>query len=198
MSAYNYILLPLCQFVNIFYLVFFNFVYFPSIMAIIRYNIFRGGDTLTLGENIKKYRKEKNMTQAQLARKIDSTDSAITRYETNTREPSIDILNKIAAALGVTIGKLLEEGTYNLTETDKVDLSFLYDEDLVLLVDLFKRCNYVIREIDNKVFIEKNDKIIATTTTDDFIDMGKKILDHVKEFTDFELNKLIDIYRFLG
>lgn len=167
-------------------------------MAIIRYNIFRGGDTLTLGENIKKYRKEKNMTQAQLARKIDSTDSAITRYETNTREPSIDILNKIAAALGVTIGKLLEEGTYNLTETDKVDLSFLYDEDLVLLVDLFKRCNYVIREIDNKVFIEKNDKIIATTTTDDFIDMGKKILDHVKEFTDFELNKLIDIYRFLG
>ncbi|MFQ9979302.1 helix-turn-helix domain-containing protein [Clostridium cadaveris] len=153
---------------------------------------------MTLGQNIKKYRKQKGLTQSELAEIIDLKSITIRKYESDDREPSIDILNKIAAALGVTIGKLLEEGTYNLTETDKVDLSFLYDEDLVLLVDLFKRCNYVIREIDNKVFIEKNDKIIATTTTDDFIDMGKKILDHVKEFTDFELNKLIDIYRFLG
>lgn len=74
---------------------------------------------MTLGQNIKKYRKEKNMTQAQLARKIDSTDSAITRYETNTREPSIDILNKIAAALGVTIGKLVGD-IYDVKNYDNV------------------------------------------------------------------------------
>ena len=74
---------------------------------------------MTLGQNIKKYRKQKGLTQSELAEIIDSTDSAITRYETNTREPSIDILNKIAAALGVTIGKVVE-GIYDVKNYDNV------------------------------------------------------------------------------
>lgn len=74
---------------------------------------------MTLGQNIKKYRKQKGLTQSELAEIIDLKSITIRKYETNTREPSIDILNKIAAALGVTIGKLVGD-IYDVKNYDNV------------------------------------------------------------------------------
>lgn len=57
---------------------------------------------------IYKYRKEQNMTQAQLAKILGVVPSTITQYENGTRKPDIVMLKKIAKVLHTSTDKLLE------------------------------------------------------------------------------------------
>lgn len=60
-----------------------------------------------IGENIKKYRKALNISQKDLANKLNMPISTLANYENDHREPNIDVLNKIATALGVTINDIV-------------------------------------------------------------------------------------------
>lgn len=51
-------------------------------------------------EQIIKARKEQNMTQAELARKVGTQKSNISRLESGNYNPSLDFLAKVSAALG--------------------------------------------------------------------------------------------------
>lgn len=62
---------------------------------------------MSIGENIKKHRKSLNISQKQLAEKLNMPISTLANYENNHREPNIETLNKIATALGVTINDLV-------------------------------------------------------------------------------------------
>lgn len=62
---------------------------------------------MNIGESIKKYRKEKGLTQTELAIKSNLSKNAIYNYENNKRTPNIDMLNKIAIALNVSLERLL-------------------------------------------------------------------------------------------
>lgn len=62
---------------------------------------------MNIGENIKKIRIEKGLTRTDLAKFLKVSDSTISRYENNKREPSIDTLGLIADFLGVDILDLL-------------------------------------------------------------------------------------------
>ena len=55
-----------------------------------------------LGENIKKARKEKKMTQKELAEKIHRTESSIRKYEKGIIQIPNDIIEKIAIALNIS------------------------------------------------------------------------------------------------
>lgn len=60
-----------------------------------------------LGDNIKKYRKAGNLSQEELAEKINVTRQSISLWETGKTQPSIDILVKLSSVLGVTTDELL-------------------------------------------------------------------------------------------
>jgi transcriptional regulator with XRE-family HTH domain len=74
---------------------------------------------LTLGQNIKKYRKQKGLTLKQVGNKLGMSEQAIGQYERGERQVAAGMLNKIADALGVTIGKLVE-GIYDVKNYDNV------------------------------------------------------------------------------
>ncbi len=57
-------------------------------------------------DNLKSYRKDKHLTQEQLAEKIDRSPTSISEYETLSKEPGIFTVKKIANALGVSIDML--------------------------------------------------------------------------------------------
>jgi transcriptional regulator with XRE-family HTH domain len=59
-------------------------------------------------ENLKKYRKEKNFTQAQLAIKINVSREWYNRLEKNEIVPSLIHIQNIAVALKISLAKLLE------------------------------------------------------------------------------------------
>ena len=62
---------------------------------------------MTLGERIKQARKNKGLTQEELAIKCDLSKNGLWNYENNKREPSIEMLNKIADALKIPIESLI-------------------------------------------------------------------------------------------
>lgn len=62
---------------------------------------------LTLGNNIKKYRKEKNITQKDLGLAINRKEITIRKYESGDISPNIETLSRIALALGITINELI-------------------------------------------------------------------------------------------
>lgn len=62
-----------------------------------------------IGKNIKKYRKQKGITQRQLAEENFLSDSFIAKLESVTFQTiSIDTLEKIAISLNVDISKFFE------------------------------------------------------------------------------------------
>lgn len=60
------------------------------------------------GNLIQKLRKEKNMTQVQLAELLGMTDRAISKWETGKGFPDVSVLKPLAAALGTSVTELLD------------------------------------------------------------------------------------------
>ncbi len=63
---------------------------------------------MEIGENIKLIRKEKGYTQKQLAEKLGTSPQNFAQYENGKRKPKFETLKKIADALGVPAGDLIE------------------------------------------------------------------------------------------
>ena len=62
---------------------------------------------MNVGNKIKELRIKKNFSQVQLAEAIGSAQALITAYENNKRIPRLDTLQRIAAALDVSMLALL-------------------------------------------------------------------------------------------
>lgn len=63
-----------------------------------------------IGENIRKYRKLKNLSQEQLSELVDVTTDYISLIELSKRTPSLKKLYKIAEILEVEPYKMLKRG----------------------------------------------------------------------------------------
>lgn len=61
----------------------------------------------TFGLTLKHLRLSRNLTQEQLAKKLDVTPSAITMYESGSRNPSIRMLTKISDFFNISIDELV-------------------------------------------------------------------------------------------
>lgn len=64
-----------------------------------------------LGVKIKEYRIKKGITQAELAKLIDTTMQNVSQYERGIRKPKIETLQKIAAALDVDVYSIADWDT---------------------------------------------------------------------------------------
>ncbi len=60
-----------------------------------------------IGTFIAKCRKEQNLTQAQLAEKLNITDRAISKWETGKSMPDSSIMLELCAILGISVNELL-------------------------------------------------------------------------------------------
>jgi transcriptional regulator with XRE-family HTH domain len=79
---------------------------------------------MDFGKGLKELRKEKKLTQAQVAEHLDVSVSTYTKYETGVNEPDIAMLIKIAKFFNVSIDYLLGESTYlNAAENIEAFLS---------------------------------------------------------------------------
>lgn len=96
-----------------------------------------------IGDRIKLLRTEAKMTQPELASRLGITRSGIAAYENNTRQPSFQVLIRLAEIFHVTTDYLLT-GNNN----DLLDISGLSMEQRMIIVNLvknFKETNEIIR-----------------------------------------------------
>lgn len=61
-----------------------------------------------LGENIRRIRLAKGMTQGDLCRKLEVDRGYMSNVESGKKNPTLSTINRIADALDVTVDKLLK------------------------------------------------------------------------------------------
>ena len=79
-------------------------------------------------QRLKQLRKDKHLTQAQVAQRIGVTASMVSSYETDIRLPSYEVLVRIADVFGVTVDYLLCR-----QEKRFLDISELGDEEAAVV-----------------------------------------------------------------
>ncbi|MEG1732212.1 MAG: helix-turn-helix transcriptional regulator [Longicatena sp.] len=95
-----------------------------------------------LGEIIQSNLELKNMTQAQLGKKLGLSQKAISKYVTGKSMPSLDTLIMICSTLDININKLLSPYDNSATIVENID-----ESNLLL--------SYRLLNIDNKKIIKE-------------------------------------------
>lgn len=85
----------------------------------------------TLGHRISLTRKNRNLSQRQLAALVNVEPNTISMYESGGRKPSIDVIIKLARVLHVSTDYLLLGDRKNF-----IDISGLDDRDVKLLHEI--------------------------------------------------------------
>lgn len=75
----------------------------------------------TMGEMIAALRKEKGMTQQELADKMGVTDKAVSKWERNISCPDVAVLPRLAELFGITVDELMNSEPKK-TEAPKEDV----------------------------------------------------------------------------
>ncbi len=82
-------------------------------------------------QRLKQIRRDKHLTQAQVAARIGVTPSMVSSYETDIRLPSYEVLLRIADMFGVSVDFLLGR-----QERRMLDISDLSDEEAAIVCDM--------------------------------------------------------------
>lgn len=100
---------------------------------------------LYFGTKLRKLRKDNNMTQKQLADKLEITKATVSAYETNAKYPSIEVLIKISNIFNVSSDYLL-----GLSEKTEFQNSTLTDEQNIIIEEIIKQFIYLNNQNTNK------------------------------------------------
>lgn len=169
-----------------------------------------------LNENLKKIRKLNQLTQKELAEKMDLAEITIRKYENGERKPSIEMVEKLAATLKVTPLDLLGHSN-SLSSTDNmyinvvinnlISLSQSPDDSiqelartLEILIDnvttnALNRYNIPESEFDNTKYIHEINKLLYQVSIlvnpVQYINNPSYInfINSIDEFIDFKLTK---------
>lgn len=86
---------------------------------------------ISFGKMLAKLRKERNLTQQELADILNVSNKTISKWETNTTAPDIDSLKRLSQVLNVPVDVLL--GNSNITTTPKISKSKPSKKKTILL-----------------------------------------------------------------
>lgn len=83
-------------------------------------------DQVKIGNFIAERRKQKNLTQAQLAEKLNITDRAVSKWETGRSMPDSSVMLELCEILEISVNELLR-GEKIMTENKQQDEQLLLD-----------------------------------------------------------------------
>lgn len=78
----------------------------------------------TMGQIITQYRKERGMTQKELAEHMNVTDKAVSKWERDQSCPDIHSVPKLAEALGVSVDDLMQSTQTKHSSADELTKAF--------------------------------------------------------------------------
>lgn len=95
-------------------------------------------DAEKLGKFIAGLRREKGMTQAELAQKLQVTDKAVSRWERGIGLPDINLIEPLAEALGVSVVEIMKSQRLEENEM-KVDEAATVVSEVILTAEAQRR-----------------------------------------------------------
>lgn len=143
---------------------------------------------MTVGENIKRIRKEKGLTQKKLGELCNIDEANIRKYENGKQKPKIETLQKIATALDVPIIELKDDLSLFIDKTiTQIDSHMKMLKEYELLNHKFNEigCSIEAVNIYGDVVITFPDGKIEVTKQQ-LLDLNKQNCDYLK----FQLEQL--------
>lgn len=109
---------------------------------------------MTMGEIITTLRKQKGMTQKDLAEQLHITDKAVSKWERNVAYPDTGTIPKLAGILGVSVEELMNAKNCAGNRTSRCGVSYKPDtQDCSACHGHSSGCNGFIRRIGHKIRI---------------------------------------------
>ena len=150
---------------------------------------------MNIGENIKKYRKNKNISQQKLSELSGVPRVSISRYENGDRIPNINVVTKLSNALGVSIENLtytINTASYSnnkFFDFNSSDLSSptLIDENKAFNISADISQSKAKESLNNLVLCVKKDSKYTDSIDDEHLD---NLLNKVYDLIEFELFKI--------
>ncbi len=75
----------------------------------------KGGEYMSIGDNIRNFRKERGLSQLQLGERLKVSQQMIGQFENNANPPKLETLQKIATALDISLEQLLDINYFDTT-----------------------------------------------------------------------------------
>ena len=138
----------------------------------------------TLGEIIRQYRKEGNLTQKEFAQKLNKAESTVRMWELNKNVPSLETLKDISTSLNIPLGELMMRAGFIDEYSEMVKMNFYKsypiptfgeavknartdfedEKEYISLEDLAKKTNIpksILEDIENDINIRlSNEQIL--------------------------------------
>lgn len=104
----------------------------------------------SIGETIASLRKEKGMTQNELAEKMNVTDKAVSKWERDLSCPDVNTISKLADILEVSVEELLKVKKKDNLEMKTKDLMNLIFKAVALAMGIAVVTLNILNQIDVK------------------------------------------------
>ena len=128
--------------------------------------------TLNIGDNIKRIRKEKGLTQKQLAKKLGVSQQNLAQYESNKRYPKLATARKIATALDVYLSDLNPDWSNFSSEEIISDISDSADKAINDTAQIINETSVALQNISKTVINSSQLK----QATESFLNLSEKML----------------------
>ena len=92
-----------------------------------------------VGAKIKEIRKINKLTQKEFAKKIGVSEISIRKYESEERNPSLEVLAKISTELDIDLSEIIPDNEYNHSLEEYMKSSF----NAIDILNEFLKCNAV-------------------------------------------------------
>ena len=158
-----------------------------------------------LGEKIKLYRENKNMTQGEVAKILGVKAATISKYEAGILEPNIESLKKLSELFEVSIDELLKEDKFDISKINVLDI-LREQKEMKLKGNLYHRTQisfaYNTNHIEGSTLTEDQTRYIFETNTilfegdtiakvDDILETSNhfKLVDYMLDVADKKLTE---------
>ena len=143
---------------------------------------------MEIGKKIKTMRKQKVLTQKELAQKLGVSQQMINQYENNSSNLTFETLQKIATALDVSINELIDESGTNDYEILKDNFDKSQDQDLFTRLGL-KNIKYKLNNIEYDITATIIQEADETMITVEKLDEQADLIDPMRKLETIKISK---------
>jgi len=150
---------------------------------------------MSFGRNLANFRKEKGLTQEDLVKRSGVAISQIRRYEADKSSPTLDVVARLARALGVSLDELAFDKTTGVAASKLMDRELLEQFEMVSALDEDER-QAVKRILEGVIVKHQVEKMMKPKTerswSQRFREITDKLAKGTKDYSQEEIDQVID------
>jgi len=150
---------------------------------------------MSFGRNLSRFRKEKGLTQEDLVRKSGVAISQIRRYEADKSSPTLEVIARLAKALGVSIDEMVFDKATGIAASKVMDRELLEQFEMISALDEEER-QAVKRILEGIIVKHQVEKMMRPKAEKSWSQRFREITDRLakgaKDYSQEEIDKVID------